>query len=385
METACSSSSDRAGQPPDTMTDASTDQPARGLGQWPAAGQWALLLALSGLLILPLEALHLPAALLLGPMIAGIAMGAGASRIAVPAPVFTVAQAVIGCLMARALPPSIFVELVRQWPIYVVGISAVIAVAAAIGITLTRLRVLPGTTAIWGSAPGASTAMILMANAFGADARLVAFMLYLRVVMVAIAASVVARLFVGGEMTAPAVDWFPPVAAIPFAQTIALIVVALVATRLLRVPAGAIILPMFLGIALQDVMGLRIELPPMLLAVSYALVGWAIGLRFTRDILMHAARALPVVLGSTLLLIATCGLFAALLVWFAGIDPLTAYLATSPGGADSVAIIAANAKVDVPFVMAMQAGRFIVVLLTGPALARFIATRSGIVDVQRPA
>ena len=40
---------------------------------------------------------------------------------------------------------------------------------------------LPGTTAVWGSSPGAATAMVLMAEAFGADARLVAFMQYLRV------------------------------------------------------------------------------------------------------------------------------------------------------------------------------------------------------------
>ena len=58
---------------------------------------------------------------------------------------------------------------------------------------------------------------------------------------------------------------------------------------------------------------------------------------------------------------------------------LTAYLATSPGGADSVAIIAASSShVDVPFVMAMQMARFILVLLVGPALARAVArwTRS---------
>jgi len=147
-------------------------------------------------------------------------------------------------------------------------------------------------------------------------------------------------------------------------------------TRLFRVPAGAILLPMFLGIALQDVAGLQIELPPALLAVSYALVGWTIGLRFTREILLHAARALPAVIGSLLALLGTCAVFAVGLVQFAHVDPLTAYLATSPGGADSVAIIAANSNVDVPFVMAMQAGRFIVVLLTGPALARYIATRN---------
>jgi uncharacterized protein len=118
----------------------------------------------------------------------------------------------------------------------------------------------------------------------------------------------------------------------------------------------------------------------VLLAVSYALVGWTIGLRFTRDILVHAAKALPIVVGSILVLLASCGVFAVLMVWLAGVDPLSAYLATSPGGADSVAIIAANSKVDVPFVMAMQAGRFILVMLVGPPIAKFIAMRSGIKD-----
>jgi membrane AbrB-like protein len=348
----------------------------RTLGVLPVAMQWALLIGLSAVVLVPLELIHLPAALLLGPMVAAIVMGVGEARIKVPVTIFTTAQAVIGCLMARALPGSIFVELVRDWPIYVAGVTSVIAVAFGLGILLTRLRVLPGTTAIWGSAPGASTAMILMADAFGADTRLVAFMLYLRIVLVAFAASIVSRLFVGGEIVQAATPWFPPVAVLPLVETIVLIVGSLLVTRLFKVPAGAILLPMFAGTALQDLAGLQIELPPALLAVAYTLVGWSIGLRFTRDILLHAARALPAVVGSMLALLAACALFAMGLVMFAGIDPLSAYLATSPGGADSVAIIAASTKVDVPFVMAMQAGRFIVVLLIGPPLARFIATRS---------
>ena len=70
---------------------------------------------------------------------------------------------------------------------------------------------------------------------------------------------------------------------------------------------------------------------------------------------------------------ALCGGLAVLLHLIVGTDPLTAYLATSPGGADSVAIIAASSNVDVPFVMAMQMARFILVLLVGPALARAVA------------
>jgi uncharacterized membrane protein AbrB (regulator of aidB expression) len=58
--------------------------------------------------------------------------------------------------------------------------------------------------------------------------------------------------------------------------------------------------------------------------------------------------------------------------WFAvaGIDPLTAYLATSPGGMDSVAIIGAASNVDLSFVMALQTLRLVIVLIVGPPLAR---------------
>lgn len=61
-----------------------------------------------------------------------------------------------------------------------------------------------------------------------------------------------------------------------------------------------------------------------------------------------------------------------LLVATLHVDPLTAWLAMSPGGADSVAIIAASTNVDVPFVIAMQMMRFIVVLFAAPPLARLL-------------
>jgi len=346
------------------------------LGRWPIVSRWAILVGLSLILTVALELARMPAALLLAPMIAGIVLSGLEADLKVPQLAFTLASSVVGCLMARSLPASIFVELVKDWPIYALGIGSVIAVAAGLGILLTKLRVFPGTTAIWGSAPGAATAMVLMADAFGADARLVAFMAYLRVALVALVASLVARFATTGGAAPPPPDWFAPIAPLPFLLTLALVACGYLVARFMRVPAGSMMVPMVLGVLLHDLAGASLELPPLLLACCYAIVGWAIGLRFTRPILAHAARALPAAMASMISLIAICGLFAMALVWFAGVDPLTAYLATSPGGADSVAIIAANTPVDVPFVMAMQAGRFIVVLLTGPALARWIATRS---------
>ena len=64
---------------------------------------------------------------------------------------------------------------------------------------------------------------------------------------------------------------------------------------------------------------------------------------------------------------AFCGGLALLLSHELGIDPLTAYLATSPGGLDSVAIIAAASdSVDLSFVMALQSARLLFVLAVRP-------------------
>ena len=268
-------------------------------------------------------------------MIAAILVAMAGSSIRVPHHPVLIAQAVIGCMIARSIPPTIIGEIMRDWPLFVAVVIAVIAASSGLGWLLTHWRVLPGTTAVWGSSPGAATAMMLMAAAYGADIRLVAFMQYVRVLLVAFAATIVARFWsAGGNVAKASIVWFPPISWLPFAETLLLVGFGALSARLRRIPAAPLLLPLGLGIVLQDAGLLTIELPPWLLAVSYAIVGWSTGLGFNRTILRHAAQSLPRVIMSILVLMAVCGGLAALLVVAAGIDPLTAYLATSPGGAE---------------------------------------------------
>ncbi len=349
------------------------------LGQHGGHIQWSLLLFLSILTTIALELLHLPAALLLGPMLAAIAVAAGEASVRVPQLPFILAQGVIGCMIARSLSPSILGEMVHDWPVLLATAISIIVAANGLGFVLARQQVLPGTTAIWGSSPGAAMTQVLMASAYGGDMRLVAFMQYLRIVLVAGFASGVARIWiVPGSMAVAAPDWFPPVAWLNLIETLGVGWASALAAQHLRMPAGALLAPLIVAATLQGTGMLTIELPPWLLAVSYALVGWSIGLHFTRPILVHAGRALPKVLLSILMLMAICGIFAAILTWVADVDPLTAYLATSPGGADSIAIIAVSSKVDLPFVMALQTARFLLVAVTGPSISRFVLKRMGI-------
>jgi membrane AbrB-like protein len=340
-----------------------------------AGAQWACLLALSIAFAAALEALHVSAALLIGPMIAGVIVASTAGRIRVPDTIFAATQGIIACMIARAMPASIVNEIAMQWPVFALGVLSTIVMAAVVGWMLTRWQVLPGTSAIWGSAPGGAASMTLLAEAYGADVRLVAFMQYTRVLCVTSVASLVAS--AAGQQNPPAaIVWFPPVDWLSFAGTLAVASLGVISAKVFHIRAGAVLLPLIVGAVLSNTGVMHIELPPWFLAVSYVLLGWSIGLRFTRESVAHCARGLPRVLAAILLLIAACAVFGQLLAVAAGVDPLTAYLATTPGGLDVAAIIAADSDVDVPFVLAMQFARILVVLVTGPSLARFLAGRS---------
>jgi membrane AbrB-like protein len=358
--------------------DQPTEQITLTLRAAPSVLRWGVLLAASLAIIAPLQLIHFPAALLIGATAAAILVAVFEGKLAVPHWPYVLAQGLVGCLVARSIGPAILVTMIRQWPLFLIGVCSVLVVSTSLGALLARWKVLPGTTAVWGSAPGAATVMVLMSEGFGGDPRLVAFMQFLRVILVALVASIVAWLWVTPAAAASAaVDWFPALAAGPLWETIALAVVGASIGAWSRIPAGPLLVPLFTGIALSCCGGLTITLPPWLMAGCYAIVGWSIGLRFTRGLVLYVARVLWKVAASTIILIALCGGLAWLLHLTVGTDPLTAYLATSPGGADSVAIIAASSHVDLPFVMAMQMARFILVLLLGPTLARVVARWAG--------
>jgi membrane AbrB-like protein len=321
-----------------------------------------------------LELVQLPAALMLGPMFAGILMLNLGVRVRMAGLGVNFAQAVVGLLIARSITPEIVHGFARQWPLFLGITFATVLLAAGIGYLVARTRVVPGTTAIWGLLPGGAATMVLMAESYGADARLVAFMQYLRVLFVTVIASVVARLWVD-EPSSPvaAATWFPPILPGPLATTIGLLAFGIMAGRYSRIPNGVLLLPMAAGGLLHGSGIADIYLPPWLLALSYLCLGWNIGLRFTREVLGSAGRALLPTVISILVVITACGGLAWVLVQLVGVDPLTAYLATSPGGADSVAIIAASSHVNTSFVMSLQTVRLLVLTLFGPALSRFIA------------
>lgn len=348
------------------------------LGRLPKVAQWFLMVTVSLVFSVLLHHWHVPASLLIGPMIIGILMGTNGATIAPPKVLYLGAQSVLGVMIGGSMTMGILASFAHDWPL-IIGITTLTLIASSfLGWLLCVRQVLPGTVGIWGSSPGAASAMVIMAEAFGADARLVAFMQYVRVVIVVGVASSVANFWVDPETAAAAgaYDWFPAFDPAGFGLTLLLVVACCFIWAKSRLPSGPLLVPIIITMITHVSGFIDVVLPEWFLGLTYAMIGWVIGLKFTPDVLRYAATALPNILISIFVLIGFCAGISVLLVILMDVDPLTAYLATSPGGLDSVAIIAASTNVDLSFILVVQATRFFMVLAFGPSLARLVARRT---------
>lgn len=336
---------------------------------------WISLVVLTALLVGILEILRLPASPLLGGIIAGCFLSMRDTGIQVPKTFFLLGQSLIGLMISQSFSLPVLHGMLDNWVLSLLIVCSAVFFALIAGMFITVRQYLPGTTGIWGSSPGAATAMTLMSEAYGADMRLVAVMQYLRVMIVSILAAVVSGLLGAEgapvsrsfwEYLFPAPDW----AGTGWALLITISCAWL--GYVSRLQIGPFVVPLLAGTIALNTGIVPIALPGWLLTVGFALIGWSIGLRFNRTVFLYALRVLPKILGAIFFMIATSGLVALFLVLWAGIDPLTAYLATSPGGVDAVAIIAASSGADMVFVMAIQTARLFLVILAGPPLARIV-------------
>ncbi|KJS11047.1 MAG: hypothetical protein VR78_13365 [Hoeflea sp. BRH_c9] len=336
--------------------------------------QWILLILLSVMLAGLLTVLDFPASWLIGPMIAGIVVSGLGGTLRISTGWALVGQGILGCVIADAMPLEVSSSLLADWPLFMGVVLILLAITAAIGWALMVAKILPGTTVVWGISPGAATMMTFMAENAGADGQLVAFMQFSRIVLIAAIASLVAKFFgldSSGSTDGP--DWLAPVDWLSMLETLALGLSGPILARITGIKAAALLVPLAAGIFLVHFGWLDIHLPIWLLVIVYTLLGWRIGLRFTRLLIRHALKALPAVLISSMALIGGCAGIAVLLVVFADVDPLTAYLATSPGGADTIAVLATSSSADTAFVMTMQILRFLIVLAVGPLVAKLVA------------
>ncbi|WP_236237893.1 AbrB family transcriptional regulator [Pseudomonas faucium] len=335
--------------------------------------QWLALLLCAGAAGQALHALAVPAGLFLGPMLVAIVFAVCGARLSLHRQVFRFGQGCVGLLVAHSVSWAVLVSMAQSWHLMLLATLITVLLSALVGLGTVRLGGIPGSTAAWGTAPGAASAMVSMAEENGADGRVVATMQYVRVVCVVMVGSLVSHLLGATPGAAPAASAALVPVATPWLDTLlslAVVLIGLVVGK--RMPAGALLMPLLLGAALQLSGLLTIHLPEPLLAFAYAAIGCYIGLRFDRQTVRYVWKRLPTMIAGALALIMLCAVCAWGLAWAMGVDFLSMYLATSPGGLDAMAIIAVESHADVGLVLAMQTLRLFGVILTGAFCARQI-------------
>ncbi len=361
------------------MNKEATPQPKTAL--WISILRWTALLVVTAVIGITFDYFSVPAAYLLGALACGAVFALLNHSLQIPKPCVTFARGIIGAMIAGSIPITALGNIAEHWFLFILGIGSVQLLSNGLGIFLSKGNMLPGSTAIWGVSPGAASAMVIMAENFDADVRLVALMQYLRVVIVSVTAILVTH-YLAGDLSAATAggttifdhSWYVT-DRFNFIKTLGLVVLSLVCSRLFRIPSGPILITLALGLAAGASGILQITLPLPLLTLAYLVIGWDVGFRFNRPILCYALKVLPHILLSIVFLVLACSLLSCILVFTMGIEPLTAYLAMSPGGLDTIAIIAASGSADMSFVMTMQTARLVLVIIFGPMIARLLTVR----------
>lgn len=337
------------------------------------------LIVLSYLASSLLDLASLPGARFIGPMAAAVLVSIWKWNLELPGPLFTISKGFLGTRIAEAVGPTFLSTLYTWWPILLGGTVWTMAGAAVLGIALTKMGVLPGSTAIWGLSPGGASIMTVMSEEYGADSRQVALMQYTRVVLVSIVAILVARFWVpevAVNASKASEFLFPPTDSLDLCITLQAVIIALGLANITGFPGGAIVFPLILCSLFRNYLNINISLPPYLVYPAFCLIGWRVGLGFSREELVRVLSKIHILLLAIVLMIVAAGIFA----WFMtalGTDPLTAYLATSPGGLDAVTIIASSTNASLPFVASMQTLRLLLVIVFGPKLAAWCSNMAG--------
>ena len=326
---------------------------------------------------LALDSGGLPSSYLFAALLLGLAIAlARPDRVALPPLAFRAGQAVAGVSLGAYLQADALRAVAGSLvPVLLVS-AGTLALSLAAGAVLARTTALDPPTAALGMIAGGASGIVGMSGELGADDRLVAFMQYLRVLVVVLLTPIGIAVLFGGQHGDGGAA--PPSAGLlgawwEWAATAGLALAGAWLAGRLRVTAGVLLGPMIVCGALVLAGPLDgFAVPDLLGQTAFALIGLQVGLRFTPATVRLLGRLTgPVLLAIAALLVASFGL-AVLLDATTSATLLDAYLATTPGGLYAVLAVAFGAGADTTFIVAVQSLRVVAMVLLAPLAVRWM-------------
>lgn len=321
--------------------------------------RWYCVVPLSVALGALFDALHVPAAWILGAIVAsgGAALATG-RELPINDNLFKAARGIVGVMAAL---PLVGIPLAQLAPFLLPGLAAaavVLAIAFAGGLVLANHGV-SRETGVLSLLPGGASLMPAIADELGADMRYVALSQYLRLLVVSMTLPLVASL-----LTSPGVTPPPDAAVSPWMWLVVPLLVAFgqpIGT-LLHLPNASVFGPLLLTVAVGSIGGVHIAAPEPLLVAGLIVIGWMCGGGLSVPALRQFSRLLPATLAYIALLMAACAGVGWVVAQWMGISFYEGYLATTPGALETALALSAEGGAG-PAVIALQLIRLICVLV----------------------
>lgn len=353
---------------------------------------WAVVAAVTFVGGSAVESVGLPAPHLITGLVAGLVVAlTGLDRrtgAVLPRVVYLAAQAIAGVLLGTyfSLHALTGTGLALIPLVATTAVTLVLSVGA--GLFVARHTTLDEPTAALGLIAGGSSGIVAAADDLDADARIVAVLQYVRLILVVVTAPLLVRYVLAphGTYAAVGAKEIEAVASIHgYAWTIGLAALGALIGVKLRIPAGALIVPLVLT-AVGGALGLYNDLQPpeTVREPAFIVIGLAVGLGFDPHVLRRVLRAAPAALAAILAVIAVCGGLAALLAATTKLTLLDAYLATTPGGINAVLVTAFASGANTSLVVGVQGLRLFVIVLAAPPLVRILLNRRERLQRGRP-
>ncbi len=300
----------------------------------------------------------------------------GWEAVELPRAVYIAAQAVVGTALGAGFSPATLLTLPSHILIFAFAVFFILLTSLFNGWLLSRRTGLDVPTAFLGTMPGGAGEMVAMSDSLRADTRLVVVMQYTRLLLILASLAFIAPVLsqfshlsrpqevIGGDSPAETFDLWKM--AILFLLTF----VGWLTGMRTRIPAGTFLIPTLLYFLLE-LGGLQLgRWPWPIFAVAYVVMGLQIGGRFQPSTVAAIKDILaPVCVTTLLLLVGSFGV-AWMLAREMGLDRISAYLAATPGGLDSVAAVATEVHGDTAIILTVHLVRLVCVLIAAPWLVR---------------
>ena len=296
--------------------------------------------------------LDIPLPWLLGSMFACSVAALSSAPIAAPSVVRPPTLVILGILLGASFTPRFFYDLEQALPTLLGLIVFMVVAAACCGFYFHKVAGFDAKTAYFSGMPGGLMEMVILGDANGADARLIALVHSGRILLIISFLPILIELLF--EVDLQRQDFVgQSFAAISLGDSLAIAATAaagILIGHVLHIPAKYLLGPLAASAAVHALGWSDFRPPAELVNIAQIILGTTIGCRFLGFEPMLTIRILFLSLGATIILLCLTFLFGFGMGYIIDQPPLPIILAYSPGGLAEMSLVAVSLQIEVVFV-----------------------------------